>query len=141
MANKAKIKNVSRSNFYLSLDNVTRGKRFEMRPSSVVTVDEDELNYLMTECPNAFKKGYLEVIGKDEDISIDIVKTENVMSDDEIVELLNSPFTKIKSSIGKINATHLLKEIRSKAEELNKSNKTIEIIDNRIREISDSLVL
>lgn len=138
---KAKIKNVSRGLFFLSLDNVTRGKRFEMRPGSVVTVDEDELNYLMTECPNAFKKGYLEVVDGEKIEDIEIISTENKMSNEEIEQLLNSQFTKIKSQLNKITATHLLKQIRVKAEELNKSNKTIELIDSRIKEVADSLVL
>lgn len=138
---KAKIKNVSRGLFFLSLDNVTRGKRFEMRPGSVVTVDEDELNYLMTECPNAFKKGYLEVVDGEKIEDIEIISTENKMSNEEIEQLLNSQFTKIKSQLNKITATHLLKQIRAKAEELNKSNKTIELIDSRIKEVADSLVL
>jgi hypothetical protein len=141
MAKKAKIKNISKCNFILSLDTVNRGKRFDMKPDAAVFVDEDELNYLMTECQGAFKKGYLEVVSKDADIEVEVIETENKMSDEEIEELLNSPFTKIKSQVNKITASHLLKEIRAKAEELNKSNKTIEIIDSRIAEVADSLVL
>lgn len=141
MANQAKIKNVSRTHFFLSLDQVTRGKHFELKPNSVVTVNEDELNYLMVECPNAFKKGYLEVVDTGEIKDVEVVETENKMTDEEMEELLGYPFAKMKSQMNKITATHLLKEIRAKAEELNKSNKVIEVIDNRIKEVADSLVL
>lgn len=141
MANKAKIKNVSRSLFFLSLDQVSRGKHFELKPNSVVTVNEDELNYLMTECPRAFKKGYLEVIDSGDISNVDIIETENKMTEEEIEELLNYQFTKMKSHLNKITASHLLKDIRAKAEELNKSNKVIEVIDNRIKEVANSLVL
>lgn len=141
MANQAKIKNISRGNFFLSLDQVSRGKHFELRPNSVVTVNEDELNYLMVECPNAFKKGYLEVIDTGEIKDVDVIETENKMTDAEIEQLLGYQFAKMKSQLNKITATHLLKDIRAKAEELNKSNKVIEVIDNRIKEVADSLVL
>lgn len=141
MAKVANIKNVSKGSFLLSLNQVTAGRSFKMKPNSLVGVDEDELNYLMNECQGAFTKGYLQVVDIDEDCKIDIVKTENVMSDEEIENLLNSPFAKIKSSINKIDETRLLKEIRQKAEALNKSNKTLEIIDERIKQVADSLVL
>lgn len=141
MAKVANIRNVSKGNFLLSLHQVSSGKSFKMKPNSVVSVDEDELNYLMNECQGAFKKGYLEVVDVDKECKIDIVKTENVMSDEEIEALLNAQFTKIKSQINKIEETRLLKEIRQKAEELNKSNKVLELIDARIKEVADSLVL
>lgn len=141
MAKVANIKNVSKGKFILSLNQVSEGKSFEMKPNSIVSVDEDELNYLMNECQGAFKKGYLEVVDLDKDVKVDIVKTENVMSDEEIEELLNAPFAKMKSNINKIEETRLLKEIRQKAEELNKSAKALEIIDNRIKEVANSLVL
>lgn len=141
MAKVANIKNVSKGNFLLSLNQVTAGRSFKMKPNSVVSVDEDELNYLMNDCQGAFKKGYLQVIDLDEECKIDIVETENVMSDEEIEALLNAQYQKIKSQINKIEETRLLKEIRQKAEELNKSTKVIELIDARIKEVADSLVL
>lgn len=141
MAKVAQIKNVSKHVFLLSLNQVSAGRSFNLKPNSVVSVDEDELNYLTNECEGAFKKGYLQVVGLDEGCNIDIVETENVMSDDEMETLLNAPFKKIQSEINKINETRLLKEIRQKAEELNKSNKVIELIDNRIKEVATSLVL
>ena len=58
MAKVANIKNVSKHNFFLSLNQVSAGRNFKMKPNSLVSVDEDELNYLMNECAGAFKKGY-----------------------------------------------------------------------------------
>lgn len=141
MAKVANIKNVSKHNFFLSLNQVSAGRNFKMKPNSLVSVDEDELNYLMNECAGAFKKGYLQVVELDKECKVDIVETENTMSDEQMETLLNSPFTKIKSEVKKIEETRLLKEIRQKAEELNKSNKTIELIDERIKEVATSLVL
>lgn len=141
MAKVANIKNVSKGSFLLSLNQVTPGRSFKMKPGSLVSVDEDELNYLMNDCQGAFKKGYLQVVDLDEECKIDIVETENVMSDEEIETLLNAQFTKIKSQINKIEESRLLKEIRQKADELNKSNKVLELIDARIKEVADSLVL
>ena len=141
MAKVANIKNVSKHNFLLSLNQVSAGRIFKMKPNSVVSVDEDELNYLMNECQGAFGKGYLQVIELDKDCKVDIVETKNVMSDEQMETLLNSPFNKIKSEIKKIEESRLLKELRQKAEELNKSSKVLELIDVRIAEVATSLVL
>ena len=136
-----KVKNVSVREFLLTFDEIEKGKKFNMKPNSDVAIDEDELVYLTNECPNAFKKGYLEIVDLDDSTGLDAPVTENKMTEAEMEELLNSPFAKIKSQVNKIEVSHLLKELRVKAEEMEKSSKTIEIIDNRIKEVADSLVL
>lgn len=136
-----KVKNVSVREFLLTFDEIEKGKKFNMKPNSEVAIDEDELVYLTNECPNAFKKGYLEIVDLDDSTGLDAPVTENKMTEAEMEELLNSPFAKIKSQVNKIEVSHLLKELRVKAEEMEKSSKTIEIIDNRIKEVADSLVL
>lgn len=137
----AKVKNISSSEFLLTLDEVSKGKKFNLKPNSIVGIDEDELNYLSNECPNAFRDGYLEIIDLDDGLGIDAPVTENKMTDEDMENLLNAQFNKMKSQINKIEVSHVLKELRIKAEELNKSNKVLEIIDERIKEVADSLVL
>lgn len=137
----AKVKNISSMNFLLTLDEVSKGKKFNLKPNSTVGIDEDELNYLTNECPNAFKKGYLEIIDLDEGTGLEAPVTENKMTEEEMESLLNAQFNKIKSQVSKIEVSHVLKELRIKAEEMNKSNKVLEIIDERIKEVADSLVL
>ena len=136
-----KVKNISRRDFVLTFEEIEKGKKFKMRPDSTVAIDEDELNYLNNECPNAFKKGYLKIVDFDESVTADIPETENEMTKKEMEQLLNAQFTKMKSQINKIEVSHLLKELRTKAEELNKSSKVIDVIDARIKEVADSLVL
>lgn len=142
MAKKiAKVKNCSVRDVIVTFDEIERGKKFTIKPDHDVAIDEDELIYLTNECPNAFKKGYLEIVDLDESTGLEAPVTENKMTDKEMEDLLNSPFAKIKSQVNKIEVSHLLKELRVKAEEMEKSSKTIEIIDNRIKEVADSLVL
>lgn len=142
MAKVATIKNISRGDFMLSLHRIS-GKGFTLKPNGEVPVTEDELAYLMNDCQGAFKKGYLEVIKVNDSVkeNIDIVETENKMTEDEILALLDLAPSRMKPKLAKIEASHLLKEIRQTAEELNKNNKVIEAIDARIKEVADSLVL
>lgn len=142
MAEKiCKVVNISTGEFMLSFDQIEKGKKFVMRPNSAVAIDADELNYLTNECPNAFKKGYLKIVDLKEDAGVDAPVTENEYTEEQIDEILNSPFAKMKSTVKKIEVSHVLKTMRMRAEELNKSSKTIEIIDERIKEVADSLVL
>ena len=143
MAKAATIKNISRGNFFLSLHQITPNKSFDLKPNSEVPVTEDELAYLMNDCQGAFKKGYLEVVKVDDNVKehVDIVETENKMTEDEILALLDLAPSRMKTKLAKIDASHLLKEIRQKAEELNKSNKVMEAIDARIKEVAEGLVL
>lgn len=136
-----KVKNVSRSDFLLTFELIEKGKRFTLKPNSSVAIDEDELNYLVNECSGCFQKGYLEIVDLEPTATVDVPTTENKMTDEEMEELLNYPFAKLKSHVNKIDVSHLLKELRIKAEEMNKSSKVIEIIDARIAEVADSLVL
>lgn len=142
MANKiAKVMNVSSTDFLLTFDEIEKGKKFTLKPNSAVAIDEDELIYLNNECPNAFKKGYLKIVDVDGSVTIDVPVTENEMTEDDMEKLLDSPFMKIKSQVNKIEESHVLKDLRMKAEEMNKSSKIMDIIDDRIKEVADSLVL
>lgn len=142
MANKvAKVLNISSADFLLTFDEIEKGKKFNLSPNASVAIDEDELNYLNNECPNAFKKGYLKIVDIEDGVTVDIPVTENEMTDSDMEELLNSPFTRIKSQVKKIEESHVLKDLRMKAEEMNKSSKVMDIIDERIKEVADSLVL
>lgn len=137
----AKVKNISASNFLLTFSAIDKGKKFELKPNASVSIDADELNYLNNNCPNAFKKGYLEIVDLDESAGVEAPVTENKYTKEDMVEILNYPFAKMKSQVNKIEVSHVLKEMRTMAEELNKSSKVIEILDARIAEVADSLVL
>ena len=129
--------------FYLSLERVTDKKVHILKQQSVVGVTEEELNYLMNECKNAFLKGYLKVELVDEKIAetTEIVEPEVEYNEESIRALLTLSQVKIKAQLSKINATHILKDIRIMAEEMGKPVKVIEMIDLRIREVTDSLVI
>lgn len=136
-----KVRNCSMGNFILTFEEIEKGKRFNLQPNATVAIDSDELNYLTNECPNAFKHGYLEIIDLDKDSSVDAPVTENKMDEKQMEDILNAPFMKMKSEINKIEVSHVLKELRIKAEDLGKSTKVLDIIDARIEQVADSLVL
>lgn len=136
-----KVKNVSSHEFTLTFERIEKGKVFVMKPNATVSIDADELNYLNNECSGAFSKGYLQIVDLQEGSTVDAPETKNAMTREEMEEILNSSFAKMKSQINKIEMSHVLKDLRLMAEEMNKSSKVIELIDARIEQVADSLVL
>lgn len=142
MAEKlVKVKNVSRNDFGLSLSFVTDGKYLDLKPDTVVPLTSDEYMYLTTQCPGAFSKGFLAVVEIDDSLADEKIESKNVMSNSEIEKLLDLTITKFKKELLVIDSSLLLKDIRIKAIELNKSDKYIAEIDNRIQDTADGSLL
>lgn len=142
MAEKmVKVKNVSRSDFGLSLDFVTEGKHLSLKPNTVVPLTEDEYMYLTTQCPGSFSKGFLEVVDIDEKIANEKIESQNVMSNEDIEKLLGYSLTTFKKKLDDIDSSTLLKDIRVKAIELGKAEKFIAEIEDKIKELSEGSVL
>ena len=130
MAEKqVKVKNVSRSDFYLNLGFVTPGKLLPMKPDTIVLLDADEYMYLSTQCRGAFEKGFLKVVEKDEKLNADITK------------MLELPIAKFRTALNKIDSDVLLRDIRSAAVEMNKTDKYITEIDKAIEKNADGSIL
>ena len=142
MAEKqVKVQNVSRSDFYLNLGFVTPGKLLPMKPDTIVLLDADEYMYLSTQCRGAFEKGFLKVVEKDEKLNADIIESKNVMSNDDITKMLELPIAKFRTALNKIDSDVLLRDIRSAAVEMNKTDKYITEIDKAIEKNADGSIL
>lgn len=142
MAEKlVKVKNVSRNDFGLSLSFVTEGKFLDLKPDTVVPLTSDEYMYLVTQCPGAFKKGFLSIVEIDDSLADEKIESKNVMSNDDIVKLLDLTIAKFKKEISVVDSSILLKDIRLKAVELNKSDKFVAEIDAQIGSVSDGSIL
>ena len=63
------------------------------------------------------------------------------MAEKEIESILSGNFNTTNSKINKIETSHILKELRIKAEEMGKNTKVLDLIDERIEQVADSLVL
>lgn len=134
------LKNVGRCNFHLSLDFSRQGKYFDLKPNTEVKISEYEYNYLLSQCPKAFERGFLQVIDtKVKDI--EVIESENVYSVEDIEHLFGLTIKQFKNKLDRITDTRLLKDILSKAKELGKDKKFLDAIENRAGKISDSLVL
>ncbi len=136
-----KVKNVSRNDFGLSLDFVTEGKYVDLKPDTVVPLTADEYLYLTTQCPGSFEKGFLQVVDIDKTLESEKIESKNVMSTGEIEKLMDLTVAKLKKEISLIDSSSLLKDIRSKAIELNKNDKFIMEIDNQIEAIASGSIL
>ena len=142
MAEKqVKVKNVSRNVFYLNLGFVTPGKVMPMNPDTTVLLTADEYVYLSTQCRGVFDKGFLQVVEKDESLNADVIESRNVMSNEDIQEMLNLTIGKFKTALGKIDSMALLKDIRTAAVEAGKTDRYITEIDARISKIANGSIL
>lgn len=136
-----KVKNISRNMFTLNLSFVTPKKVLRLNPDVVVDITLEEYTYLTTQCPGAFEKGKLEIVNVDEELDIIPIKSENVMSNEDIESLLGVTLPKFKTKIAEITASALLADIRIAAVEANKSDKYLDVIDAKITEINDGSLL
>lgn len=142
MAEKlVKVKNVSRNDFGLSLNFVTEGKYIDLKPDTVVPLTADEYMYLLTQCPGSFEKGFLKIIEIDDSLADEKIESKNVMSNSDIDKLLEMTIAKFKKELVSIDSSSLLKDIRLKAIDLNKNDKFIVEIDERIEAIASGSVL
>lgn len=142
MAEKViKVKNISRGDFWLNLNDVTKGRVIRMKPDTELPLTMDEYLYLTSQCANAFKKGFLKSIEPNEAIAGDVIETENEMSEQDIEDLMSLTPAKLNNKLKTIDSEKLLKDIRSRASELDKNDKFMNVIDTRLEDVANGSIL
>lgn len=135
------IENISRNSFDLNLDFVTPRKVVNIKPNVSYGLTEDEYSYLITSCPNLFSKGYFKVKDIPNELNVEKVESSNVMNETDIVSLLDLTIAKFRKELSKIDSLSLVRDIHSKALELNKSDKYIDEINERLKALADGSLL
>lgn len=139
--NYVRIKNTSRGYLFLDLGVENDNKVIEMKPDATAAISETAWNYLVNQCPNLFHNGDVEMVSAPKDAEIEKVETENVYSDKDIADLVEKNLTQFKKSIAKIDSLSVIKDIRLKAQEEGKSKGFMEVIDAKIKELSNGSLL
>lgn len=136
-----RIKNTSRGYLFLDLGVENDNKVIEMKPDATAAISETAWNYLVNQCPNLFHNGDVEMVSAPKDAEIEKVETENVYSDKDIADLVEKNLTQFKKAIAKIDSLSVIKDIRLKAQEEGKSKGFMEVIDAKIKELSNGSLL
>ena len=136
-----RIKNTSRGYLFLDLGVENDNKVIEMKPDATAAISETAWNYLVNQCPNLFHNGDVELVSAAEDAEIEKVETENVYADKDIADLVEKNLTQFKKAIAKIDSLSVIKDIRLKAQEEGKSKGFMEVIDAKIKELSNGSLL
>lgn len=136
-----RIKNTSRGYLFLDLGVENDNKVIEMKPEATAAISETAWNYLVNQCPNLFHNGDVEMVSAPKDAEIEKVETENVYSDKDIADLVEKNLTQFKKAIAKIDSLSVIKDIRLKAQEEGKSKGFMEVIDAKIKELSNGSLL
>ena len=136
-----RIKNTSRGYLFLDLGVENDNKVIEMKPDATAAISETAWNYLANQCPNLFHNGDVELVSAPKDAEIEKVETENVYSDKDIADLVEKNLTQFKKAIAKIDSLSVIKDIRLKAQEEGKSKGFMEVIDAKIKELSNGSLL
>lgn len=139
--NYVRIKNTSRGYLFLDLGVENDNKVIEMKPDATAAISETAWNYLVNQCPNLFHNGDVEMVSAPKDTEIEKVETENVYSDKDIADLVEKNLTQFKKAIAKIDSLSVIKDIRLKAQEEGKSKGFMEVIDAKIKELSNGSLL
>lgn len=139
--NYVRIKNTSRGYLFLDLGVENDNKVIEMKPDATAAISETAWNYLVNQCPNLFHNGDVEMVSAPKDAEIEKVETENVYSDKDIADLVEKNLTQFKKAIDKIDSLSVIKDIRLKAQEEGKSKGFMEVIDAKIKELSNGSLL
>ena len=139
--NYVRIKNTSRGYLFLDLSVENDNKVIEMKPDATAAISETAWNYLVNQCPNLFHNGDVEMVSAPKDTEIEKVETENVYSDKDIADLVEKNLTQFKKAIAKIDSLSVIKDIRLKAQEEGKSKGFMEVIDAKIKELSNGSLL
>ena len=136
-----RIKNTSRGYLFLGLGVENDNKVIEMKPDATAAISETAWNYLVNQCPNLFHNGDVELVSAPKDAEIEKVETENVYSDKDIADLVEKNLTQFKKAIAKIDSLSVIKDIRLKAQEEGKSKGFMEVIDAKIKDLSNGSLL
>ena len=139
--NYVRIKNTSRGYLFLDLGVENDNKVIEMKPDATAAISETAWNYLVNQCPNLFHNGDVELVSAPKDAEIEKVETENLYSDKDIADLVEKNLTQFKKAIAKIDSLSVIKDIRLKAQEEGKSKGFMEVIDAKIKELSNGSLL
>ena len=139
--NYVRIKNTSRGYLFLDLGVENDNKVIEMKPDATAAISETAWNYLVNQCPNLFHNGDVEMVSAPKDTEIEKVETENVYSDKDIADLVEKNLTQFKKAIAKIDSLSVIKDIRLKAQEEGKSKGFMEVIDAKIKGLSNGSLL
>ena len=136
-----RIKNTSRGYLFLDLGVENDNKVIEMKPDATAAISETAWNYLVNQCPNLFHNGDVELVSAPKDVEIEKVETENLYSDKDIADLVEKNLIQFKKAIAKIDSLSVIKDIRLKAQEEGKSKGFMEVIDAKIKELSNGSLL
>ena len=136
-----RIKNTSRGYLFLDLGVENDNKVIEMKPDATAAISETAWNYLVNQCPNLFHNGDVELVSAPKDAEIEKVETENLYSDKDIADLVEKNLSQCKKAIAKIDSLSVIKDIRLKAQEEGKSKGFMEVIDAKIKELSNGSLL
>ena len=136
-----RIKNTSRGYLFLDLGVENDNKVIEMKPDATAAISETAWNYLVNQCPNLFHNGDVELVSAPKDAEIEKVETENLYSDKDIADLVEKNLIQFKKAIAKIDSLSVIKDIRLKAQEEGKSKGFMEVIDAKIKELSNGSLL
>ena len=136
-----KVRNTSRGYLFLDLGVENDNKVIEMKHDATAAISETAWNYLVNQCPNLFHNGDIEMVSAPKDAEIEKVETENVYSDKDIADLVEKNLTQFKKAIAKIDSLSVIKDIRLKAQEEGKSKGFMEVIDAKIKELSNGSLL
>ena len=139
--NYVRIKNTSRGYLFLDLGVENDNKVIEMKPDATAAISETAWNYPVNQCPNLFHNGDVEMVSAPKDTEIEKVETENVYSDKDIADLVEKNLTQFKKAIAKIDSLSVIKDVRLKAQEEGKSKGFMEVIDAKIKELSNGSLL
>lgn len=139
--NYVRIKNTSRGYLFLDLGVENDNKVIEMKPDATAAISETAWNYLVNQCPNLFHNGDIKMVSVPKDTEIEKVETENVYSDKDIADLVEKNLTQFNKAIAKIDSLSVIKDIRLKAQEEGKSKRFMEVIDAKIKELSNGSLL
>lgn len=141
MSEKIRIQNISRATYFLSLEFVKEGKVVELPDGAFYDLTEDEFSYLNTQCHGVFEKGRLKVISAPAAIEVEEVNTANQKSTEDIEKLMDLTLAKFRAEVKNITSLALMKDIRDVAVERGKTDKFIEEIDKKIKELADGSIL
>ena len=133
---------MSRGNFDLSLDFVKEGRFISLKDGTTFILTEDEYDYLKEQCSGAFKNGFLEVIGMDDDVKAEKINSENVMTDEEIEKKLGLAIASFRKFVKTVTSEKLLADIFKAAVAASKDEKYLDAVTKQIKELGyDALVL
>lgn len=136
------LKNVGRCTFHLSLEFSRYGsKGFDIKPNTTFNVTQYEYEYLLNQHPTIFTRGFLQLVPTESSENLEVVKSNNIFTEEEIVNIVESKSNVVAKKIKNVDDTRVLKEMLNKAISLERPKTVIDTIVKRIDEVSDTILL